>query len=89
MHYAFAILGVRQSMLSVVDGRPDAWAFDVYADGLDPERFGALKPMRAQKEVGAHWAILDGPLRGCQLFRSPTDPAFFVLQSPTWVDAHE
>src|SRR5207248_1909342 len=88
-HYAFAIPGVKQSMLAIVDGRPDAWSFDIYATGLEPERFGALKTMPSPKVGGLRWLLLDGALKGCQLFRSPDDAALFVVQSPTWVDAHE
>lgn len=89
VHYAFDIPGVKQAMLAVVDHRPDAWSFDLYAQGLGAEAFGALKPMRPPKEGGLHWIVLDGPLRACQIFRAPDDPALFVVQSPTWLDAHE
>ena len=89
IHYAFAIPGVKQDMLAVVEGRPDAWMFNVYANGVAPENFGALKPMRSPPAGGAHWLILDGALKASQLFRSPDDPSLFVLQSPTWIDAHE
>jgi hypothetical protein len=88
-HYAFDIPGVKQSLLIVVDGRPDAWTFDVYAVGLAPQQLGALKPMPAPSVGGTRWLILGGPLAGCQVFRSPDDPSLYVLQSPTWVDAHE
>lgn len=88
-HFTFDVPGVRQALLIVVENRPDAWSFNLYVEGAPPETFGSLKPLRAPKEGGRRWLVMDGPLKGCELFRSPNDPSFYVLVSPTWVDAHE
>ena len=87
--YVVPIPGVRSAAVAVIHGRPDAWSFSIYADGVKPSDFGKLKDLSPTPGGGRRWVVLDGPLRGAELFLSPNDASLVVLQSATFRDATE
>ena len=87
--YVVSIPGVRSAAVAVIHGRPDAWSFSIYADGVKPGDFGRLKDLAPTPGGGRRWVVLDGPLRGAELFLSPNDASLVVLQSATFRDAAE
>ena len=88
VHYVFAIDGVRDAALVVVDARPDAWSWSLYAPGLEPSALGALSELPRTPGGGQRWAVLDGPLAGAQIYRASNQDGLLVVESATWRDAH-